>query len=205
MEPPYDTLLKTQRETWDSVEVEGVRTVYYYGGGKGWVNDKEFSADADDLYYRMHWKFALTLKELGDLKDTLIFRTNSSSLAFKKNLVEYAQKLPKEGLYCGWGLEDSNYDGGMCISGSGIWLSYDCAEILKNTLNSELNCEEDVLIGRILRNSGIAPIDDKSRYDVPQIIPQDFPVNRYHYLCKGGGSRYLDAENMRKINNELVF
>lgn len=196
--------MRSQQGSWDSVEVEGVRTVYYYGGGKGWVNDKEFSADADDLYYRMHWKLALALKELGDLKDTLIFRTNSSSFVCKRNLVEYAKKLPTEGLYCGWGLEDSNYDGGMCISGSGIWLSSDCVEILKEELNSEMNCEEDVLIGRVLRGKGIVATDDRSRYDVPQIIPKDFPIDRYHYLCKSFGQRYLDAENMRLVHEKLM-
>lgn len=204
-EPPFDELMRTQQATWDSVEHPDVRTVYYYGGGKGWVNEKEFSADADDLYYRMHWKLALALKEIGDLDNTLVFRTNSSSAVSKKNFVEFAKTLPTEKLYCGWTLEDSNYDGGLCVSGSGMWLSPDCIEMLKSNLNSELNCEEDVLIGRILRENGITAIDDRSRVDYPQDLEADKKIqDAYHILFKTK-NRTDDCENMKKVHKLLNY
>jgi hypothetical protein len=104
MEPPYDVLLKTQRETWDSVEVEGVRTVYYYGGSGGWVAagynstplvtqrsensgwSLEVQFDCTDAYYYMGQKFKLALQYIEDWDYDIIFRTNSSSYIDKQRL-----------------------------------------------------------------------------------------------------------------------
>lgn len=202
-QPPYSDLMKMQQATWDSIEHPDVRTVYYYGGNMGWVNDREFSANADDNYYRMHWKFALALDEVFEDDWDFIYRTNSSSYVNKEKLVEVAKLLPKEKLYSGYTMVDSNYDGGLAVSGAGIWLSRDVAEILLAELMPEENCEEDVLIGRILRQNGITAIDDRSRIDYPQQSAKN-PRNAYHIRFKSGGLRYVDVENMRLIHNQII-
>lgn len=204
--PPFDELMRMQQSTWDSVEVEGVRTVYYYGGGKGWVNEKEFSADTDDLYYRMHWKLALVLKEIEkwEWKPDFIWRTNSSSYCNKQLLVKHCHNLPKENLYSGYTILDSNDFNGLSVSGAGILVTPDCVKVLTDNLDGEMNCEEDILISRILRKNGIVAIDDKSRYDVPEVVPDDMPTDLYHYRVKHGGSRLLDAENMRLIHEKII-
>lgn len=199
---PYLSLMKAQQETWDSVEVGGVRTVYYYGGGKGWVNEKEYSADTDDLYYRMHWKFALALKEVWDWDWQILVRINSSGYLCKERLIEFVKDLPIEKLYCGYGSPDINDGGDLCISGAAILMSRDCAEILLYKLDGEMNCEEDVLIGRVLRKDGIIPLDDKSRFDIPCEFVS-IPKDRYHYRLKCGGPREVDISNMKKLHTIL--
>lgn len=200
--PPFDVLMKTQQSSWDSVEVEGVDTVYYYGGGKGW-NGKEFSAKSDDKYYYMHDKLKQCLQGVMCSTDwTLIFRTNSSSYVNKSALFEFAKTLPKEKLYAGWTMVDSEDHGGLAVSGAGIWLSRDTAEILRNEIDENFEMEEDVYCSRILRKNGIVALDDKSRYDVES--NHDYiPLDRYHYRFKTG-NRLIDAHNMRMLHNKIL-
>lgn len=198
---PFDVLMKTQQNTWDSVECKNVDTVYYYGGGKGW-NGKEFSANTNDLYYFMSAKFALALKEIALDTYDYIFRTNSSSYVNKKELVEFAKTLPTEKLYAGWTFVDSEDHGGLCVSGAGIFLSPDTAKILLDNIDPNFEQEEDVYAGRILRKHGITAIDDKSRYDVESFHPY-IPTNLYHYRCKTG-NRLIDAHNMVMLHKKIV-
>lgn len=214
-EPPFDKLMRTQRTTFDSIEVEGIRTVYYFGG----LNKKDnpdidyiihsnttsscaLEFDCTDSYYYMSDKFKKCLEVVGNEPYDLIFRTNSSSYVNKKALVEFAKTLPCEKLYAGWTFEDSNDFGGLCVSGAGIWLSRDTAKILMEQIDPNFEQEEDVYCGRILRRNGITAIDDKSRYDV-QNIHDYIPLNRYHYRCKTG-NRLVDCHNMISLHKKLM-
>lgn len=196
MKPPYDSLLKVQRETWDSVEADGVKTVYYYGGGKGWVNDKEFSADSEDKYYWMSDKLLGCLKEVIDWDWQICFRTNSSSYVNKERLIEFANTLNTEKLYCGWSLE-------TCVSGAGFFISKDCAKILVDELNPKYEKEEDFAVGEILLTHGIEIVDDKSRIDWPE-YDKDIHT-AYHLRFKGPhGNRYRDADDMRLVHQKIM-
>lgn len=214
---PFAQLMKTQQSTFDNINVDGVYTIYYHGGlinegsidfhfthsnpNSSWER-KEFKCT--DHYYYMASKFKKCLREVDLTEWDFIFRTNSSSYVNKKSLLEFAEKLPKEKLYAGWTFEDSNDDKGLCVSGAGIWLSRDTAEILMKQIDPEKEIEEDVEIGRILRRNGITAIDDKSRFDIPLhfgIVPFD----RYHYRCKSGPSnRIADIGNMKKLHHLLM-
>ena len=61
-----------QQRTWDSVDVPGVETIYYYGGGSGYktINhySREYGAQAHDGIRMAHWKYALTLSEVMSLE-----------------------------------------------------------------------------------------------------------------------------------------
>lgn len=202
-EEPFSTLMRTQQNSWDAIEVEGVDTVYYYGGGKGW-NGKEFSAKSDDKYYYMHDKLKQCLQGIMCLTEwDLIFRTNSSSYVNKKELVEFAKTLPTEKVYAGWTFKDTEDFGGDCVSGAGIFLSRDTAKILMEEIDPNFEQEEDVYCGRILRRHGITAIDDKSRIDVD--VDNDYiPLDKYHYRFKHGGDRLIDAHNMILLHNRII-
>lgn len=210
-QPPFDLLMRTQQETWDSLghDIAGIRTMYYHGGGKTepylWHYDGRLELPCTDDYYLMAHKFRLALDYAFEkIEFDLIFRTNSSSYVNKKKLLERAELLPQEKLYAGWTFHDSNSeDKGMCVSGAGIWLSRDTADILRNDIDPHFEQEEDVYCGRLLRNRGIVAIDDKSRYDVPVIVPNNIPTDRYHYRCKSGSLREIDANNMRIIHEKI--
>lgn len=195
--------MRTQQETFDSIEVEGVRTVYYYGGDKGWINEKEFSGMGNDSYYYMHDKFLDCLKNI-DLSDVdFVFRTNSSSYVQKLRLIEFAKTLPAEKLYAGWEIKtNENFN---IISGAGIFMSTDVIKILINNISPEFEKEEDYYIGSILNEQGIQTIDDKSRIDYTGGLQQQLVIaslQPYHIRFKTD-NRLHDAENMRVIHRLL--
>lgn len=225
-ESPYKELMQAQQSSWDSIEVEGVRTVYYYGGRKIDPNEKlphytmihhgankstiSLEFECTDEYYLMAGKFSKCLEDVFNPPDILkefndfdiIFRTNSSSYVNKQKLKEFAASLPKEKLYAGWTFEDSNDFGGACVSGAGIWLSRDTAEILRNEIDPAFEMEEDVYIGRILRKQGIVAIDDKSRVDVTGSTWYVLGET-YHYRFKTR-NRIEDADNMKLVHQKIM-
>ena len=220
-EPPYDSLMKMQQATFDSIEVEGVRTVYYHGGlnqpdpdnrsqprlihiADNWYR---VELNCTDDYYYMSEKFKRALDYVKDWDYDIIFRTNSSSYVNKQRLKEFAATLPPEKLYAGCTFNDSNSeDKGMCVSGAGIWLSRDCAEILRNEIDNEFEMEEDVYCGRILRKNGIVPITYNNRFDVPMSIsPKEIPLDRCHYRFKTTQNRLADIGNMKMLHKLISF
>lgn len=199
MEEPYGSLWRSQVDTWDST-FDGVRTAYYHGrngvrddGATTWRT--MIRANCTDAYYLMAGKFKLALDVL--LRDPsweVMFRTNSSSYVNKQNLISFVDELPKEKLYAGWTMNDTNDDGGLCVSGAGIFLSRDACEILAREIDGEKLIEEDVYIGRILRRHGFEAIDDKSRVDYPDDMNRW--MSAYHIRFKTA-DRIRDAHDMR--------
>lgn len=192
---PYGELMRMQQQTWDSIDLPGIETVYYYGGDQGW-NGKEFSADSSDEYYEMHWKFKLALDAVWDKPWDMIFRTNSSSYVDKDLLKQFAYRLPLQKCYAGWSIGENE-----CVSGAGFFISRDCADILRNELPAGVNIEEDVLAGRLLKPHGIEIINDQSRCDIFSMT--DYRPGRYHYRFKTH-ERMQDVENMRLIHEMIM-
>lgn len=217
-ESPYKELMEAQAETWDSLEVadNDIKTLYYHGGGMEggsvdfstrytdpWLGYRErVMFNCTDSYYYMAAKFKMALDYVKDWDYDIVFRTNSSSYVNKKKLKEFAQTLPKEKLYAGWTMTDSEDYGGLVVSGAGIFLSRDTAEILREKIDPGFEMEEDIYCGRILRKNGIVAIDDKSRYDVGSYF-SDVPTDLYHYRFKTG-DRLQDANNMRLVHKLIA-
>lgn len=224
-ESPYKELMLAQQDTFDSVEVEGVKTIYYHGGCSVPPNGEygsvgiikrppnsweEISLQCDDQYYFMAQKMKLALDyvKASEWDYDIIFRTNSSSYVNKKRLLEFAESLPKEKLYAGWTMVDSNHDGGLAVSGAGIWLSRDTAEMLRDQIDPAVEMEEDVYIGRILRGNGIVAIDDRSRHDFTNKHIADsmsrLLATKYHIRCKTA-NRLQDVANMGLIHKKITI
>lgn len=209
-EPPFDTLMQMQLKTWDSVQVGGVDTVFYHGG-----EEQDFSHTSEttinpnsviiqfnctDEYYLMAGKFKYALQACKLDNYDIIFRTNSSSYVNKKELVEFAKKLPKEKLYAGWEIE-GNAGYNVC-SGAGFFLSPDTAKILRDNIDPDFAREEDVYCASILHEAGIKIIDDRSRFDVDP-FHDCIPLDRYHYRFKTN-NRITDAHNMVMVHKKIL-
>lgn len=197
---PFIEMRKVQQETWDSVQVEGVDTVYYIGGGSGihsfnQINpsSRELMLPCSDEYNLMHWKLKQALLVLNWQDYDLIFKTNSSSYIHKKLLVEFANKLPTEKVYCG-------VDAETFASGCGVFLSKDCIEILLKHYDDYPNPSEDGLTGSYLRQNGIWVTYGAQRVDIcvswnRHLIHQKC----YHYRCKHDYDRNQDMIVMREL------
>lgn len=219
-EPPYSELMMAQQETFDSINVDGVRTIYYHGGydkenilKEGWVGWEDigsswerFAFKCTDAYYFMAGKFKMALDFTKGLDYDFIFRTNSSSYVNKKRLKQFAATLPTEKLYAGKTLVDLNDFSGLAVSGAGIWLSRDTADILRNEIDPAFEMEEDIVIGRILRKHGITAIEDNSRIDYTGGVQQQLVIagaQPYHIRFKTS-DRLQDAENMRLVHKMIT-
>lgn len=109
LSPPYANLMRVSRETWDSVDVEGVETVFYLGKVDFPVDSKVLITSAEDTFFNMGRKdldafqWALNNKEFD-----YIARVNSSCYVNKKMLLEYCQTLPTENMMSGVEAEHPN-------------------------------------------------------------------------------------------------
>lgn len=214
---PFKELMQAQQETFDSVEVDGVKTVYYHGGAHPQGELLKFAIkysnpnstwervefDCTDAYYLMAAKFKMALEYVKDWDYDIIFRTNSSSYINKKRLKEFAETLPTEKLYAGWEIQ-GNAGYNVC-SGAGFFLSRDTAEILRNSIDPTFEREEDVYCAQLLHEAGIKIINDKSRVDVPLIINKNIiPVDKYHYRFKTTQNRLADIGNMKTLHTLIL-
>ena len=185
LDEPFDDVMRTQQETWDSIHVDGVNTLYYYGGGSGIkvINDniREFGGDVVEDYDMMHRKFSLALNEVISEDWDYIFRTNTSSYVDKTRLFDCAKKLPTEKCYCGINV-DNNF-----ASGSGFFITRDCVNILLEEIEDHRIPFEDVYIGQILSKHGISITPGATRYDIYANSNNDInDKSFYHFRCKKG-------------------
>ena len=185
MKPPFDKMYYAQKETWDSVEHENIKTVYYFGG---------------DKYRLMHVPFREALKEHWDEDWDVIFRTNSSSYIDKKRLYEHVKDRSTTNLWIG------NPFG--FASGSGVFISRDLAEILKDNITDEQYRAEDLLLSDILKAKGYVTERGKRvsyNHNTKTYVPC------YHIRCKDESNpdpffkydRYQDVLAMYHIFSTL--
>lgn len=116
---PYDRLMQVSMETWDSVNQDGLETVYYCNGTKT-NTDKVIYVDAPTDLFSMGKKTLLAFEWALKNKDfDYISRPQANAYIHKKQLIKYIQGLPDENLFAGieatgpprfrWGV-------GICIS-----------------------------------------------------------------------------------------
>jgi hypothetical protein len=199
LDEPYYSLMKKQQDTWDNVENENIKTIYYYGNGGGLKkvknNSYEYGAECSDSYKMMHWKFYLLLKEIISDDWDYVFRTNSSSYVDKENLLKFSENLPSKNCYCG-------INAGYYASGSGIFLSRDVVEIL---LNSDYSSDEidyeDMYIGDILKSNNVCVTPGAKRIDLDSNYNLD--IDTYHFRCKSDINRQLDLKRFEEIYEKM--
>ncbi len=108
---PYDAMIRTSQNTWDSIEVEGTSTIYYCSklDNPNWKNtDKVMYFDTGNTLNDMmeknaemyHW--ALQNKEFD-----FVVRLNASAYCDKKRMMEYVQTLPTENVFVGVEVTDA--------------------------------------------------------------------------------------------------
>lgn len=194
----FAEFMQCQRETWDSIHVDGIDTIYYYKGALFAQGDEQHAElDCPDEYEMMHWKFKRALDFINYHNYDFVFRTNSCSYIDKSKLFAIAEGLPRTGCYAGW-------DNGGYVSGAGIWFSPDVLDILKTELTDAPHGAEDVLIGDILRKR-VTISNHQTRYDIG--ISVGTIPNVYHYRLKTSNiheERIRDINNMREVHRIIM-
>lgn len=163
--PPYGKMIETSLKTWDSIEVEGVETVFYCGRPLKEDSDKIIYIDVVDSGYS-----AMGHKMLAAFDWALIFkefdyiaRVNSSCYVNKKELIAHVQTLPDKNVFecltvaADNGKEKWSWGGGQFI------LSKDVIQlILDNRHNWDHSKMEDMALGYLMNYLNVPYKDGKA-------------------------------------------
>lgn len=191
----YTEFYKTQKQTWDSLRVDGVDTYYYFG------NSDEEKIDGNNIFLGVRESLMncthKTIDVFNLVKDfdfDFIFRTNSSSYVDKELLKKYLENKPNVNFYSGI---IGNHMGIPFCSGSGYFLSKDLVTLILNN-KTEINHTliDDVAFGNFLKDKNVE-FKQSERFDV--INNDSIPMNYFHYRLKTS-NRQNDIKNM-----ELIF
>lgn len=155
---PYTKMVQTAIETWDSIEVEGVETVYYFGEPIKPNTDKFIYLPVREGYETMSQKTFLALEWAIQNKEfDYLARPHSSIYVNKKALLNYVQTLPKENVFAGAKVVAER---SWIWGGTGFIFSRDVVEKLvanKHLLESGLM--EDMALSYVFNTFGIPYTD----------------------------------------------
>lgn len=192
----YTKFYKTQKNTWDSIEVEDVKTLYFVGNKKGnYIKDEIINTDVSESLINCGYKTLKAFELVKDFDFDFIFRTNSSSYVDKFLLKQYLNEKPKEKFYSG---VVGNHEGITFSSGSGFIITKDLVDLVlqnKNFWNHGLI--DDVALGLLLKKFGINPTP-APRYDILN-LDENTPLHFYHYRLKCH-DRNLDCDRMINLH-----
>lgn len=176
---PFKEINDCQKSTWDSVEVPDVETWFYYGNNNNEyrLSGKNIYCPCSDEYNMMHWRMKLAIDYLWDRPWDYIFRTNTSTYVRKDRIKNYIEKLGnKKKIYEG-------VPGGGYISGTGILMSRDVVDVLKNNIDIYPTDSEDAYIGVTLARCGIVE-NDSGLKRLQYNFKEDSILQADYYRCK---------------------
>lgn len=98
----YGRLAETSQATWDSVEVDGVETIFYFGRSTKESTNKILYTDVEDDFFAMGRKTLAAFEyALKNRHFDYVFRANASLYVDKKGLLRYVQDQPDTNLALG--------------------------------------------------------------------------------------------------------
>lgn len=201
--PPYDTLMQTSIDTWDSRNVDGIETIYYCGKSKKQSTDKIIYLSTPDSFLTMGAKTVEAFEwAVNNKQFDYLARPNASCYVRKQKLVDYAQALPEEKLYLGL-ITASCYNIDYIWGGGQYILSRDVVElIVKNKEKWNHNYTEDVSIADLLTRLGVPMNGSGNSCSINQK-----PEGGYSCIVYGQGTSmdFTDFEDMNKLENQFFI
>lgn len=197
----YSEFKSVQEKTWDSIDVHGVKTFYYYGGANiSQILDNSIYLNVSEGLENCGYKTIECFKAIISLEFDYIFRTNSSSYIDKYLLHNFLINKPREKFYSGI---IGEFNGIKFASGSGYFLSKDLVQIIIENSNLwDHIILDDVALGKLLTGYNI-PLIPSERYEI--ISNKSFwsffkiiPLRFFHYRLKSESRKY-DLFQMKKI------
>jgi hypothetical protein len=190
----YNEFLKSQKSTWDSFNVEGIETFYYFGNSdKCYIQDNHIYCDVEESIMNCTKKTIKCFEVIKDFEFDFIFRTNSSSYIDKRLLKIFISNKPKTKFYSGI---IGDYHTQKFCSGSGYFLSKDLVlSLIENQDKLDHSLIDDVSFSKVLQNLNVDLVNSE-RFDVHD--SNNIDPNYFHYRLKTK-NRFYDINNMKKI------
>lgn len=154
-QPPYDKMADTSQETWDSIEVDGVETVFYFGGPKKPNTVKRIYFDINESYRAMNPKTVEAFKWALENKNfDYVARINSSTYVNKNALINYVQQLPEKNVFNGLVVDCES----PWVWGAFFILSKDVVrQYVDNSNYIDYNLMDDLAISKLMNKLGVEP------------------------------------------------
>lgn len=214
--PPYDKMVQTALETWDSIEVEGIETVYYFGEPQKQNTDKFIYLPVEEILHAMGRKTLMAFEwALKNKEFDFLARPHSSIYVNKRELKEYVESLPNENVFAGVQIDATPI---WCWGGTGFLFSRDVVQkLVGNKSLFKEGLMEDMGISYIANELGIpfmpgrgCSIDKQKTgwlclcYGTESFTFDDFSEvtkskGQYFFRCKNDGDRNVDEIVMREL------
>jgi len=196
----YTEFYKTQKQTWDSVNVDGVETYYYFGdNNENIIVGNNILTDVPESLINCGNKSIEAFKLISNMDFDFILRTNSSSYIDKNLLKLHLENKPKNNFYSGI---LGNHFGIPFCSGSGFIISKDLVHLLiDNEEKLDFSLIDDVCFGEFLSSNGI-PLINSYRFDLTHNT-NEIDEGFFHYRLKTN-NRINDINNMILIHKKKL-
>jgi hypothetical protein len=158
--PPYEGMITTSMETWDSIEVEGVETMYYCGESKKQNTDRIVYFPVPEALYTMGRKLLMAFEwALKNKEFDYLARPHSCIYVNKKELLDYVQGLPDENVFAGLKVDaEPKWHWG----GIGFVLSRDVVQkVVDNKDKWDHRLMEDMGLSYLINQLGIPYMDGR--------------------------------------------
>jgi hypothetical protein len=217
---PYDRMVDTALDTWDSVDVEGTQTVFYFDGTRH-NKEKFIYLNVDSGILSMGRKTLAAFEYvLNNYKFDYIARVHSSIYVQKERLIEYVQTLPDKDFFAG-SVADSANQFKYIWGGTGFIISHDVInKIVLNKIHWQHKYMEDESMSRLVNWLSITfspgkagAIDNMGEnwrcisYGGESISFTDFSdlkkLNHHFYRVKQDGKRWVDEFIMKELFRAL--
>lgn len=143
---PYGVMMETSKRTWDSIDVEGVETIYYLGQPVQENTDKAIYFDVKEDLFMMGQKDLMAYRWMLQNKDwDYMCRINSSCYVNKKKLIDYVQTLPDNYLFSGLEVTGDTYP---WIWGGGQYLI--SRDVIQRMVDMESKWDHSVMEDRAM-------------------------------------------------------
>ncbi len=221
---PYQKMIETSLQTWDSINVDGVESVFYCGNPMKENTDKIIYFPLNESYATMGektlraYEWALNNKEFD-----YVARVNSSCYVNKKELIKYIQTLPDKNVFAGLEVVASDICEKWMWGGGQYIISKDVIElIVENRDMWNHNAMDDQAISFLANKlnipyyQGKACSIDKGKdgwvctsYGEPSIEFTDFADmnkldNQYFIRVKYDLDRTVDEYIMKQLYQNLL-
>ncbi len=180
---PYPILIRTIERTWASVAVDGISTLFYYGGDRLEQRGRHLYLPETDGLPAGRKTIACFEYVLAKSDFDLVYRTNASSYVDLPNLRAFADTHARhEGFYCG---PRGMFGELPFASGSGYFLSKDLVRLaVERRQELDESLPDDISLAALLHDAGIEEVDSprvsyKSARDVC-----DVDTSQFLFRCK---------------------
>lgn len=193
----YGRLAETSQATWDSVDVLGVETIFYFAKSNQPSTDKILFTDSDDDFWSMGKKTLAAFDyALANRQFDYIFRANASLYVNKPGLLRYAQDKPETGLALGV-LAPGSHNGKQFLFmwGPGYMLSRNIVQLVCD--NRELwdhTVTDDNAISLLLRALDV-PLDNRGSMASIALKNGGYEFT-YYENGAGGGAFMMDLADL---------